>query len=208
MWFKFSYGLLDRAPCRSGKLPTELLLSTVTPCSRSTFFPAVLTAAFWTPCGVRPPDPVSNGCGVSPAKCCWIGDHTALIRFLSAYGHLLQGRVTGRAWTHMCSCTEYSREAGRQRESLIGLVAVRKKTLKVNIFLSLSLSMASFVKTAWKYLFRGWTLPSKFNFEACQALLKPYHQWFPSLLDQEDCICYGIRIVAQNSSQQGRGGVS
>lgn len=60
------------------------------------------------------------------------------------------------------------------------------------------------MKTAWKYLFREWTLPSKFNFEACQALLKPYRQWFPSLLDQEDYICYGIRIVSQNSSQQMR----
>lgn len=39
MWFKFSYCLLNQAPCRSGKLPAELLLSTVTPCSWSTLFP-------------------------------------------------------------------------------------------------------------------------------------------------------------------------
>lgn len=189
MWFKFSCSLLSGAACRNGKLPAELRLGTVTPCSPGTFFfPALLTAASWT----------RLQCRAAPMGLC----SRSLMGSPSSYRHLWVAEGGGQA----CSRTEPSREAERQRESLIGFVAVRKKTLKVNIFLSLSLSLAPFVKTAWKYPFRGWTLPSKFNFEACQALLKPYHQWFPSLLDQEDWICYGIRIVARNSSQQMGGG--
>lgn len=192
MWFKFSCSLLSGAACRNGKLPAELRLGTVTPCSPGTFFfPALLTAASWTRLQRR----------AAPMGLC----SRSLMGSPSSYRHLWQGRVA-EGGGQACSRTEPSREAERQRESLIGFVAVRKKTLKVNIFLSLSLSLAPFVKTAWKYPFRGWTLPSKFNFEACQALLKPYHQWFPSLLDQEDWICYGIRIVARNSSQQMGGG--
>lgn len=71
----------------------------------------------------------------------------SLMGSLSSYGHFLQG-MGAEGEGQACSHTERGREAERQRESLIGFVAVRKKTLKVNIFLSLSLSLAPFVKTA------------------------------------------------------------